>query len=160
MRRSLNRCGEAKRLVRSQSRPPSPGLSPRKERKRASGEGGPFRPLFLSFSLWRRDSGPWRSCRANQSSDRVNVCPGPLAVRSLGRLCAAEGRFANRYLSEAIADVRASPRDDPSGPCDSRPRSRAAPSAAARVARRLFPSPFWPVKKGTPPTETTHRFED
>jgi hypothetical protein len=33
---------------------------------------------------------------------------------------------------------------------DSRPRRRAAPSAAARRVRRLFPSPFWPVKKGTP----------
>jgi hypothetical protein len=67
--------------------------------------------------------------------------PGPFAVRRLGRLCAAKGLFANRCLSEVIADVRAS--------SDSRPRSRAAPSAAARTARRLFPSPFWPVKKGT-----------
>jgi hypothetical protein len=67
--------------------------------------------------------------------------PGPFAVRRLGRTCDAEGLFANRCLSEAIADVRAS--------CDSQPRRRAAPSAAARPARRLFPSPFWPVKKGT-----------
>jgi hypothetical protein len=66
---------------------------------------------------------------------------GPFAVRRLGRRCDAEGDVANRCLSEAITDVRAS--------CDSRPRREAAPSAAARAARRLFPSPFWPVKKGT-----------
>jgi hypothetical protein len=75
------------------------------------------------------------------------VCySGPLAVRRLGRQCDAEGRFANRCLSEASFD--------------SRPRREALPSAAARSARRLFSSPFWPVKKGTgrmgtrPSTET------
>ena len=30
-----------------------------------------LRPLFLSFSLWRRDSGPWRSRRTNRSSNRA-----------------------------------------------------------------------------------------
>ena len=33
-----------------------------------------FHPLFLSFSLWRRDSGPWRSSETTQSSDRA-PCP-------------------------------------------------------------------------------------
>jgi hypothetical protein len=28
-------------------------------------------PLFLSFSLWRRDAGSWRSCEATQPSDRA-----------------------------------------------------------------------------------------
>jgi hypothetical protein len=48
-----------------------------------------------SFSLWRRDSGLWRSRQTTQASDQANVGSGPLAVR-------------------------------------------------------LFPSPFWPVKKGHP----------
>jgi hypothetical protein len=94
--------------------------------------------------------------------------PGPLAVRRLGRWCDAEGCLANRCLSEAIADVRASPRDDPSGPSDSRPRRRAAPSAAARPARRrersalvpvgaAFSVPFLAGQKGDIPTGSTDR---
>jgi hypothetical protein len=79
----------------------------------------------------------------------------PFAVRRLGRRCAAEGLRANRCLSEVIADGRAS--------SDSRPRREASPSAAARTARRLFPSPFWPVKKGTSrqgrPKEQLHKGE-
>jgi len=59
----------------------------------------------------------------------------------------AAGRRANRCLS----DAGASPQDDPPGPSDSLPRCRAEPPDAARTDRRLFPSPFWPVKKGTPP---------
>jgi hypothetical protein len=54
-------------------------------------------------------------------------------------------RFANRCLNEAIADVQASPRDDPSGPFDSRPRREASPAAAARVARRRERSELVPV---------------
>ena len=60
--------------------------------------------------------------------------PGPFAVRRLGRPCDAEGRVANRCVSEAS--------------CDSRPRREAGPSAAARSVRRLLPSPFRPVTKG------------
>jgi hypothetical protein len=63
--------------------------------------------------------------------------PGPFAVRRLGRPCPAEGGFANRCLSEVIADVRAS--------CDSRPRRGAGASAAARTARRRERSELVPV---------------
>jgi hypothetical protein len=93
---------------------------------------------------------------------------GPFAVRRLGRRCDAEGGVANRCLSEAIADVRASPRDDPSGPSDSRPRRKASPSAAARAARRRerselvpvgadFSVPFLAGQKGDIPTGHTRR---
>jgi hypothetical protein len=34
----------------------------------APDDGDSFRPLFLSFSLWRRDSGLWRSRQTTQSS--------------------------------------------------------------------------------------------
>ena len=40
---------------------------------------------------------------------------------------------------------------------DSWPRRRAGSSAEARPARRLFPSPFWPVKKGTPRRRSQHQ---
>jgi len=74
----------------------------------------------------------------------LNVCPGPLAVRRLGRRCDAEGLCANRCLSEDIADVR--------GSCDSRPRRRASPSAAARAAGG-FSAPFLAGQKGDTPFE-------
>jgi hypothetical protein len=77
-------------------------------------------------------------------------------------------RLANRCLSEVIADVRASPKDDPSGPSDSRPRREASPSAAARLARRrerselvpvgaAFSVPFLAGQKGDIPTRPTDR---
>jgi hypothetical protein len=128
-RRSSERTPAAAELTARRRWKPSPDR--RSFRRRTERE--PYRrPALLPFS-----------------PSPVDSFSGPFAVRRLGRFCAAEGLFANRCLSEAIADVRASPRDDPSGPSDSRPRRGAGPSAAARPARRLFPSPFWPVKKGT-----------
>jgi hypothetical protein len=69
-------------------------------------------------------------CPFSSPTSSADLFPGPFAVRRLGRPCNAEGLCANRET-------------------DSRPRRGAEPSAAARPARRLFPSPFWPVKKGT-----------
>jgi len=95
---------------------------------------------------WHQQKGQQKSKAAKTDTDsamsslrrelHVALSSGPFAVRRLGRRCDAEGRLANRCLSEASFD--------------SQPRRRAAPSAVARTARRLFPSPFWPLKKGTP----------
>jgi hypothetical protein len=101
-------------------------------------------------------------------SSFTDLFSGPFAVRRLGRRCAAEGVLANRCLSEVIADVRASPRDDPPGPSDSRPRREASPSAVARTARRrerselvpvgaAFSVPFLAGQKGDLPTGPTER---
>jgi hypothetical protein len=108
----------------------------------------------------------------------LKQAPGLTSISGLSRCGVSDGAasrgapqgvdlrplFANRCLNEAIADVQASPRDDPSSPFDSRPRSRAAPSAAARPARRrerservpvgaAFSVPFLAGQKGDTPFE-------
>jgi hypothetical protein len=83
--------------------------------------------------IGRRDSTLVSPC--GSPSFRDDPSPRPFAVRRLGRLCPVEGRIANRET-------------------DSWPRHGSEPSAAARPAGRLFPFPFWPVKKGTPASDT------
>ena len=97
---------------------PSPSLSPRKGRKRASGEGGPFRPLFLSFSLWRRDVGTGASAPVSAPAPplapprRFPVSPSPRFPVSSGLdlVVSSSHRFISTPHNEAaFPPLRASP---------------------------------------------------
>jgi hypothetical protein len=107
------------------------------------GEGGPSHPLFLSFSLWRGDSGLWRSCRATQSSAWAQ----------------SPSRASRGAASRTVMRRRGARRESDNRP-DAKHRrqpQRVQPGDANAVSEcrlvRLFPSPFWPVKKGTPHEE-------
>jgi hypothetical protein len=141
-RRLSSRCGRMSASFPHRARRSPPSLSPGEgkaggvERQRRQVKGIHSIPSSCPSPSGEGTRGPGVRVRSLNQAAGPKICPGPLAVRRLGRRCDAEGRLANRCLSEAS--------------CDSRPRRRASPSAAARAARRLFPSPFWPVKKGTP----------
>jgi hypothetical protein len=143
-RRLSSRCGRMSVSFPHKARRPPPSLSPGEggaggvERQRRQVKGIHSISSSCPSPSGEGTRGPGVRARPIDQAPGPTSNSGPLAVRRLGRLCAAEGRVANRAT-------------------DSWPRSGAGASAAARAARRLFPSPFWPVKKGTPHSRSQHQ---